>query len=356
MGLVPTTICAENFPARVRGAIMGITGSCIMLAPALFGKIYVTWFDEGYIGNYFLLLAVLCVVMNLLSIWILRPIDSCNESDSKENRSECHTVSFVNDSNGSSPGGWMERIGLDLIKIPAFHVLSWCFFLMDAMQLVVAANLTTMAASFGHHKLAKTLPIWGPIASLIAGVILGFVSDLTVKYFSRLVYLFVGNSLQTMFFILSIFWGDTSSIFMGLVMSAYINSGFVFSVIPTLYSEYFGIHHFVRNWGAVLLADSLVSLLIGVIVGFFYDNAIPGEGHECYGLVCFRSTFLIGSATCVLAAFLCGLMWHIEHIKARRQGYESEEISKEWIILGHVVCGPTAVNFNPSMDKNSHPL
>ena len=223
----------------------------------------------------------------------------------------------------------MERTGLDLMKIPAFHVLSWCFFLMDTLQLVVTANLTTMAASFGHHKLGETLPIWGPVASLTAGVIFGFVSDLTLKHISRLVYVFVGNSLQTMFFILSIFWGDTSSIFIGLVMSVYINSGFVFSIIATLYSEYFGTHHFMRNWGGVLLADSLVSLLVGVIVGFVYENAIRDEGNECYGLVCFRSTFLLGSAMCVLAAFLCGLMWHIEYKKARRQGYESEDIRKE---------------------------
>ena len=88
MRLATTTICAENFPSRMRGAIIGITGSCVMLAPALYGKIYLTWFDEEVIGNYFLLLAVLCVAMNLLSIWILRPIDSCNGSDSEEKGSE----------------------------------------------------------------------------------------------------------------------------------------------------------------------------------------------------------------------------------------------------------------------------
>ena len=330
MGLAPTSICAHNFPGHVRGAIMGLTQSCKMLGPALFGKIYVTWFNKGSIGSYFIFLAVLCVVMNLFSIWMLRPINSYNESDTEQTRSESYTVSFVNDNNGSSPGGWMERTGLDLMKIPAFHVLSWCFFLMDALHLVVVANITTMAASFGHDKLAITLPIWGPIAALIAGLTVGFISDLTMKYMSRLVYVFVGNSLQTLFVILSIFWGDAFSIFMGLVLSTYINNGFVFSVIPTLFSEYFDTHHFVRNWGAVLFIDSLLSLLLGVLVGIFYENAIPDGGHECYGLACFRSTFLIGSVMGVLAAFLCGMMWYIEHIKARQRGYESEQI-KDWI-------------------------
>ena len=147
------------------------------------------------------------------------------------------------------------------------------------------ANITTMAASFGHDKLAITLLIRGTIASFISGLTFGTVSDLTVKYMSRVSHIFMDNSLQTLFFILSIFWGDTSRIFTALVMTVYINNGCLFAVIPALLSEYFGSHHFMRNWGAETFLTSLLSLVLGVTVRSFYQNAILNEDTECSGPV-----------------------------------------------------------------------
>ena len=324
MFLTPTSICAQNFPGHVRGFIIGLTQSCYMIGPALFGRIYATWFGEGPVGNYFLLLAVVCVAMNLLSMWILRPIPSVNDSE-QVRLLESHTVSFIADNNDSSSSGWMECVGLDLMKIPAFHIVSWCFLLPVSMQLVVFTNITTMSASFSYDKLAITLPIWGPVAAFITGLASGFISDLTVKHMSRVFYAFVGNSLQALFFILSIFWGDTASIFTGLVIVAYINNGFLFAIIPTLLSEYFGTHHFMRNWGAVTFINALLSLIIGVIVGALYQTTETNESTECYGLMCFHSMFIIGSVLSASSALLCGIMWHIEHTKMKQQGYERKD-------------------------------
>ena len=329
MCLAPTSVCAQNFSGRVRGVIIGLTQSCHMLGPALFGQIYASWFAEGPIGNYFLFVAITCVAMNLFSIWILRPIPAYSGNDGEQVRLlESHTVSFIDD-NDSPSSGWMECVGLDLMKIPAFHLISWCFLLPVSLQLVVFTNITTMAASLGFDKLGIMLPIWGPVAAFIIGLTSGFISDLTVKHMSRVFYATVGNSLQTLFFILSIFWGDTPSIFTGLVIVSYINNGFLFATIPTLSSEYFGTHHFMRNWGAETFTSAVLSFILGLVLGGFYQNAITNGGTECYGLICFETMFIIGSVLSAFSVLLCGMMWHVEHIKARQRGYERTN----WMII-----------------------
>ena len=71
--------------------------------------------------------------MNLRSIWILRRIHSHNDTDSEQMTLKNYTVSFVSGSKDSPPGGWKERSGLDLMKIPACHVILWCFFVVDVV-------------------------------------------------------------------------------------------------------------------------------------------------------------------------------------------------------------------------------
>ena len=47
MFLAPISICVGNFPARMRGAIIGVTSCFYLAAPALFGVIYTRFYQEG---------------------------------------------------------------------------------------------------------------------------------------------------------------------------------------------------------------------------------------------------------------------------------------------------------------------
>ena len=184
MFLVPTSVCMANFPARVRGTVVGITAAFFMVGPAVFGLIYATLFREGHLGNYFLLLAIVCVVMNLLSIWIIHPIPRQEDASGSQEQlceDENHHVSFINDNGVCSTDGWFERLGLDLMKVPAFHILSWCFLLGCSLQLLVFANITTIAVSFRLNDLAVTLPTFGPLVAFAITLLFGYISDRTFK-------------------------------------------------------------------------------------------------------------------------------------------------------------------------------
>ena len=90
------------------------------------------------------------------------------------------------------------------------------------IQKSIFNNITTMATSFGHTGLAVSLPIYGPMLGLLITLAVGLISDRTFKYFSCLIYLFIGQFPQFLFFIISIFCGDNLHILSGLVLSTSI--------------------------------------------------------------------------------------------------------------------------------------
>ena len=314
MFLAPMSVSIDNFPLRVRGAIIGLTGSFNMVGATIFGGTYAGLFTEGPLGNYFLLLAIVCVVVNLLSMWILKPtpLQSENDMHEEERTEDVRNNSLFNNDSDKPADSWFERFGMGLIKMPAFHILSWCHILSTVPALAIGNNITTMATSFGHSGLVVSLPIYGPTAALSTCLVLGFISDRTLKYVSRLSYVLIAHLLELFFFILAIFYGNNSHVLSGLVLSTYIHKGVTSVLIPTLVTEYFGSHYFMRIWGAINFAGALLAMGLSVIIGALYKNTITDGGTECYGLVCFQRTFILSSVLCAVAVLLTGLLWYLE--------------------------------------------
>ena len=324
MFLAPISICVGNFPARMRGAIIGLTSCFYVAGPALFGAIYARFYQEEPLGNFFLPLVILCVIANLLSMWVLKPLpvqidsDILDDKETEEIQSFCF---YTDEDEGSNPANsWYMRFGIGVMRLPAFHILSWCYLLSAVPGVAIFNNITTMATSFGHTGLAVSLPIYGPILGLLITPSVGFISDRTLKYVSRLIYVFIGNLPLFLFYIVSILCGDNSHILSGLVLSAFFQYGLYAAIIPTLITEYFGSKYFMRIWGAELLTGALLVMILNTLIGVLYQDAITDGGTDCYGLVCFQHSFILGSVMSGLSLLLCGMMWFIEKKKA--QEYE----------------------------------
>ena len=322
MFLAPISICVGNFPARMRGAIIGVTSCFYLAAPAIFGVIYARFYQEGPVGNFFLPLVFLCTIASLLSMWVLRPLplQIDNNIDKGEEIAEVQRICFYTDDGSNQANTWYMRLGIGVMKLPAFHILSWCYLLSNMPQISIFYNITTMATSFGHTGLAVSLPIYGPMLGLLITPAVGFISDRTLKYVSRLIYIFIVNLPQIIFYILSIFCGDNPYIFSGFVLSAFIQHGLLLTITPTLITEYFGRHYFMRIWGAEVLTGALLLMIMNAVTGVLYQNAITDGGIDCYGLVCFQNSFILGSVMSGVSLSLCGIMWYIERKKA--QEYE----------------------------------
>ena len=330
MFFLPIWVSVENFPARVRGSIIGFTIAFARCGSTVFGVIYTRFYQEVPIGNFFLLVAILCVLANLLSMWVLRPLPVQVNSDilKEEGLQKVYSVCFVAD-NGSEPANsWYAHLGIGLMKVPAFHIFSWCLFLSSAPQSAIISNITTMANSFGHKGLAMRLINYGHIVGLLITPLIGVISDWTLEYASRLVYVILGHIPLFLFLIVSIFYGDNSNIFSGLVLSSYIQIGSHSATVPTLITEYFGCHYFVRVMGAKTLTIALLETILNISIGALYQDAIIDGGTDCYGLVCFQHSFILVCVMCGMSLLLCGVLWYMERKKA--QEYESMKWVHSW--------------------------
>ena len=323
MFLAPISVCVGNFPTRMRGTIIGVTSCFYAAGAALFGGIYARLYQEGPLGNFFLPLLFLCIIANVLSMWVLRPLPLQIDSDIDNGKEteEVQSFFFCTDDSSIPANSWYMRLGIGVMTLPAFHILSWCFLLSAVPHVAIFNNITTMATSFGHTELAVSLPIYGPILALLITLTVGFISDRSLTYVSRLIYIFVGNFPQFLFFIISIFCGDNSHILSGLVLYAFIQNGLLMTIIPTLITEYFGRSYFMRIWGAEILTSALLGMILNTIIGVLYQDAITDDGIDCYGLVCFQNSFTLGSVMSGLSLLLCGIMWYVERKNA--QEYES---------------------------------
>ena len=193
MHLAPISFCVSNFPAQTRGAIIGLTFSFYTSGPALYGVIYARFYQHGPLGNFFLPLAILCVVANMFAMWVLRPLPTQSDSNmqNEEGTYEVRSVCFVTDDGINPTNSWHIRLGIGLLKLPVFHIFSWSFLLAAAPEAVIFINTTTMATAFSHKQLAVNLPIYGPILGTFIPPAVGYVSDRTLKYVSRLLFVFI---------------------------------------------------------------------------------------------------------------------------------------------------------------------
>ena len=146
---VPMSVCVDNFPDPVRGTIVGLTSSFFIVGPIVFGALYATLFSNGPIGNFSLFLAILCGVMNISSMWFVRPIPLRSEGDTKQQVKQVkrHIVSFyddVNDGDSGTADDWHERLGINLLKVPAFHIFLWCFLLVAPLQATPTCSPTLL--------------------------------------------------------------------------------------------------------------------------------------------------------------------------------------------------------------------
>ena len=318
MFLAPMSDSMNNFPVRVRGLIIGLTGACSMAGATIFGGIYAGVFTEGPLGNYFLLLSIFCIVVNLLSMWTLKtiPLQSDSDAQEEERTENVHNHSLFNNDNNEPADSWYERFGMRLMKIPAFHILSWGYMLSAVPTLAIDSNITTIAASLGFSILGVSVPVYGPITSLITSLVIGLISDRSLQYVSRLSYALIVHILLLFFFILATFYGDNFHVLLGLLLATYVHIGFALVIFPTVVAEYFGNHYFIRIWGAILLAVAILTTVLNVIIGGLYIDTIPGGGTDCYGLVCFQRTFILSSVMCAVAILLTGLLWYLERKKS----------------------------------------
>ena len=321
MFLVSTSVSMGNFRPRHHGLIVGSTGAFFFVGPIIYSIIYDAWFAKLPIGDFFLCLCLsMCVVNTLAILFVrnvpLRPVTPTEGTSLIEN-----AVSFVNEGDSEN---WCDRLGFTQFVLPSFQLLTWAFLFGGSVQLMYFPNVTIYTTSYTMPSLAVSMPVVGPISGSFVTFAGGLASDRTIRYTSRLTYLIIGTVLQTFVFFISIDHGDNCYVFIITTVVVYSNAGQYWSIFPTLASDYFGMHHFTRNWGLLLMGNALLTLALGYVFALFYDHAILTESTTCIGLQCFSKSYLLTGCLSLLSVVLLITLYVLE----RRQRVRNASLLK----------------------------
>jgi len=319
MGLIPTTICMNNYSQRHRGLIVGLTGAFWWLGASFFSLIYNKCFKhmDNSVANFFLLLTICVVIANVVSAFLVCPIPSGDTElaelvePNTESTNDLHELSTANQDSTEAENSetWQEKYGFDLLKQPEFHILSWGFWLVGSTGISYQSNLTIMSASYGVSRVDSWLTVTCPLIAGISKFIIGFASDKTKSCgYDRVIYIIVPSLVQFLLLTISAFHGDAESTFVTTTYVIYVTNALFFVITPTLVSEYFGMKHFARNWGFMFLINALLSFVFLSVFGVLYDQAIEeGTGNDCFGLECTRSFYVVISVFTIFSSVL--LIW-----------------------------------------------
>ncbi|KAJ2886133.1 hypothetical protein IWW38_005257 [Coemansia aciculifera] len=120
--------------------------------------------------------------------------------------------------------------------------------------------------------------------------------------------------------------GAAETLTMLLVGSALtgLSYGFLFGIMPTLVSVWFGTSHFGSNWGMTTVFIGFSGQGLGAFFGYIYDSNMPDQDPtKCKRGACYRDAFVLSMGVGML-----GLLAAI--ILARRRGDRRRENRRLW--------------------------
>jgi len=189
-------------------------------------------------------------------------------------------------------------------------------------------NITLDDLPFGPS--IPTFIVLFAVFNTLGRLSIGFISDFLMRKVYRITWMmlctFVMAISQTYFAFCNV-----PMIYGGVAILGLCYGG-TFALIPTLISEMFGLKHFGGNYGLLGIAPSLGSiginaLLAGSLANYFENdraicilNADTGSCSDyCLGDNCYRYTFLINAALCLIALSLSYLLRNKKTVKKEKE-------------------------------------
>ncbi|XP_046360087.1 probable transporter MCH1 [Haliotis rufescens] len=308
----------SNFHAKHRGKVIGVLDASFSGGPALVALIYGTLFVNGHdhndedkqnLSGFYLLNSFLFVAANILGIFflVIRVLPEDEENKSLVSSEEIPDELKPKKINPELP---QDITGRKLLFNFDFHFLTWSFWMCACLQLMFQTNITTYLKSFHLERYSTLLTTLNFVAGTVAKIAFGFGSDLIVHKVPRAVVILTATAVQTAVLTVTIFHAGSFPILFIAVLGVGIPNGATWCLTPTMTSEFFGIKYFARNWGAMMIGNAAVGLLLQKVFGVIYDNAIPVKGEtNCYGQSCFRWSFVMAAVLSLCSViFYAGLL------------------------------------------------
>ena len=314
--LVAVAVILENFPSRYKGVLMSILCCSWWLGQSFFNYLYtVTKSDSHHrIGNIFLLLGLCIFVVKGLGAFLVQsvPLDEDDVESStlieegnylaKAEKAYSSTDGYSNGTNqqtitsGELTESWMEKIGLKMFLDLDFQLATWGFVTESGIELMYMGDVSIIASALFLGDLYETTLIVAPLTSMVIVFVGGWLSDKTRNIFPRGLFPAVVRLCSAIMFAISAVYGTTGAVFVITTIVVYSANGISYSILNIIVDERFGMLHFKRNLGLILMASSLMTLAMATLFGALYDKAIiHSKFNVCRGIICVQEIFATGS-------------------------------------------------------------
>lgn len=190
------------------------------------------------------------------------------------------------------PSYYGDKYGFEIMAIVDFWLLVFTFMMSIATDKTFFMNIGTYLRSFDIEEYLTFLTVSGPIIALVTKLTLGPISDACIHHISRIWFVIVPVFLKLVISVVFLFFGDHFVATLLTSYVCYVTLGAMFMVGPVLTAEYFGLRYYGRNFGCMLFAAGILTVILHVFLGLLYDDRLDSESADdddatCKGLHCF---------------------------------------------------------------------
>ena len=218
-----------------------------------------------------------------------------------------------------------------LMKVVDFHWILWPFVMSTSVAIMYTFSLEVFLKSFDLIHLQATLVFTGSFMAAIFKFGFGLLSDFTLTQFPRVWYL-MGCVFTQVLLLLCCFIGDYTAVVILTNTVQFVVLGAFMAMTPIILSDNFGTTYFASIWGTVTLFGGVGNVAIYFVMGVLYNGETEGEDAMCYGLKCFRVTFIISTALCIASLIMLIILykrqtkqWDIRHKLADLSVFEDKD-------------------------------
>ena len=288
----------------------------------------VSWISSSDIkfNTLMTIFVVIHILSSLLSLFCMREVtadiqtqDNSADSDSDSaghgntTKETSEQIALTSNKVNDRSSYYGDIHGFGMMNVLDFWLLSVSFIISIATDKTFFMNIGTYLRSFGQEQHLTLLTVTGPLVALVTKLVIGLISDACLHMVSRIWFFIVPAIVKVIILIIFLFFGDHLIIMFLTSYTCYVTLGSMFVIGPILSGEYFGLQYYGRNFGTILFATGIFTVVLHVILGIVYDWHVDlsrsGDEATCLGLDCFRASTI--TLTALTACILCTslLLW-----------------------------------------------
>ncbi|PRP80512.1 mitochondrial substrate carrier family protein [Planoprotostelium fungivorum] len=199
-----------------------------------------------------------------------------------------------------------QRTWFQAIRSFDFHLLFFSYLIGVGAGSTLSTTLAQLSRSLGNRD-TTTLLVLFVISNAVIRPIMGSTSDVLSHKLSR-----PGFMMISLFFLsLTQLWSCfvTKETLYPIVVFTGIGFGSVFMLAPVTVNEIFGSKHWGKNNATVNVGPAIGNYLFVLMQAHIYKSNSSPDSIQCYGIECFRLTFIIMSILCGFGFLSSVILW-----------------------------------------------